>query len=242
MDRRWRKGLTGCAAAAAALAAASSAWAAPTLTPTSGPSGTRVRVTDPACPNRETVSLIRFWAERNAAGDVVSGESPDGGRLVVDGPGTGVLSGPSGRYYLQAQCSAGPGLIPVGLGTRLEFELGDGGGGSAGGGGAGAGAGAGGGSEGGPAAAEEPAPAEAPAAFGPPAEPSRGEVRAAQVALRNEERQGGISARQVERAQERAARAAEREAALDERQAGIEARRQARAEALAERARERSAR
>ncbi len=249
MERRWRKGLTGFAAAAGALMAASSAWAVPTLSPTAGPSGTRVRVTDPACPNRETVALLRFWAERNAAGEVVSGESPEDGRLVVDGPGSGVLTGPPGTYFLQAQCAAGPGLVPTGIGTRLTFVLGDGGGGAGGGGG---GDGDGGGSAGAPppsgdeGGGEQPAggTAGAPASTvdEPPAQPTRASVRAAEVAARNEERQSGISARQQARDQEVADRAATRAADLEDRQAGIEARRIARAQALAERAEERSAR
>jgi len=219
--------------------AGSTAWAVPVVSPTSGPSGTRIRVSDPACPSRETVAFIRFFGSRGPGGEIETGASPEGGQLVVDGPGTGVLTGPPGTYFLSAGC-AGPFGLPTGIGTRLPFQM--------------LGEGEPPAPQAAPTAPAEPAdaatdasaaapePAVAPDAEGAAPGLSRGEARAVEVAARLAERSAEIAARQSERAARSVQRDADLAARNAARQAGIAQRQAERAADRALRAIERDAR
>lgn len=225
---RLQKGFVGVAALGCAFCFGTGpAWAAPSLSPSSGPSGTRLRAVDAGCPSFQapTLSLVSFEVTDRTGAVIASGRPPDGGRFVVDGQGTGIVTGPPGDYPFNIGCSStvfssGPPLTD----RPLTFGLT--------------------GPEGqpapsgpGPAAAQ---PAAAPAAAGDQGQAeetlsARARARAVEVQARNADRQAAITARAVERDQAIADRAAERDARAADRKA-------TRAAELAERAAERAAR
>lgn len=217
--------------AGAAAAWPNVAWAAPVVSPGSGPTGTRVAVTDTACaaPAEPMVSLLTRFETTDRFGQVLaSGGSPAGGVLTVDGPGTGVLTGPPGTYFLNVECARpspfGGFPILTGSTSQVVFEM----------------TGPSGGTPALPAVARDGAPQ--PAVPGASAgEGTRAQVRAAELAQRDlelAERDREIAARATERDaelaqrdvdlaerdREIAARAAERDAEMAQRELELAAR------------------
>ena len=229
MRHRVRSGLVGCVACAGAISlGVSAAWAAPSITPTSGPSGTRIRAVDAGCGpfQRATVSLVSFETRDRSGQLIDSGGPPPGGGLLVDQFGTGVVSGPPGEYPIQIGCASTSVPFSSGIPVTarpLTFEL----------------------TGPGPSASPAPEPAQAattpsrgstePASEAEDGMGERARARAAEVQARNVERQAAIQLRRAERDETIAERTAERAGRSAERQA-------ARAAELAERAAERAAR
>lgn len=110
---------------------ADNAWAAASISPTSGPSGTQISVTDPDCRNQDnnSISFGVVFSER-VGGELVA-RSPQGGKVEPVGvrtfgssaPSIYAISGPPGLYTLEASCrSLGTPSVERSA-TRFTYDL-----------------------------------------------------------------------------------------------------------------------
>jgi hypothetical protein len=208
LKKKWLLGTSG---VGLTLLCGGPAYAEPAITPTSGPSGTVISVTDPDCRDQdgETITFGIVFLER--VGSELVARSPQGGRTESGGtrtfgssdPSLFRVIGPAGEYVLAVGCRSSNPVASVPE-THFAFSLTDGPAGS----------------DSGPAPAPASSPAAAPAS-GAPTAPVEGDQPEELVDATASQRQLDVAARNAVRQAEIAERKAARDAEIATRQASI---------------------